>query len=102
MYIYSIDNDNTVNETPSYKIGLENVYIAYGTKEKGMKQYRITFYLPGAKPVSLQFSKESVYDHWKNRLSYFPEYDVDNYPYRYPVVYKGNREEVGIMNSSLL
>ena len=78
-----------MNETPSYKIGLENVYISYGGKETGVKQYCITFYLPGARPVLLQFNKEFVYEQWVNRLNGFPEYNADNYPYRYPVVFKG-------------
>ena len=78
-----------MNETPSYKIGLENVYISFGSKEAGAKQYTITFYLPGARPVSLQFTKEFVYEQWIHRLNDFPEFDGDNYPYRYPVVFKG-------------
>lgn len=75
-----------VDETPTYKIGLENVYVSIGTKESGTKQYRITFYLPGGKPVSLQFN-ESLFDSWKEKLSCFPVYDVHSYPYRYAISY---------------
>jgi hypothetical protein len=55
LYIYGRNADGSVDEIPYCKIGLENVFITFGTTEPGTYHNRLTFYLPGGSPVALQF-----------------------------------------------
>ena len=55
LYIYGRNADGSVDEIPYCKIGLENVFITFGTTEPGTYHIRLTFYLPGGSPVALQF-----------------------------------------------
>lgn len=97
-----MDEDNKVNETPNYKIGLDNVYLSIGTKERGPQQYRFTFYLPGGNSFSLRLRSERLFDNWKEKLSLFPSYNAETYPYRYPVTYTRRYMKKLVSYSSLL
>lgn len=97
-----MDEDSKVFENPNYKIGLENVYLSIGTKERGPQQYRFTFYLPGGNSFSLRLRNERLFDNWKEKLSLFPVYNKETYPYRYPVTYTRRHIKEWFDNSSLL
>lgn len=71
-------------------MGLDKVYIAYGSADYGTYYNRLTFYLPGGTPIALQFpsyfwnskiiSREDSYQIWSKKMSQFPVYDVNSYP----------------------
>ena len=71
-----------MDESPSYKVGLENVFVSYGTTEQGTRHNRVTFYLPDAVPLSLRFATDEQFEQWKTRLSVFPQYDAESYALR--------------------
>lgn len=89
ILLFLIDEKRNVDEVASYKIGLENVFIHIGTTEPGTHHNRITFYLPGAVPLSLRFHSDALFDQWKTRLSVLPQYDVNSYEFDHcDVIYR--------------
>lgn len=83
MYIYLL-HDNIMDETPSYKVGLENVFVSFDSQ-----QDCITFYLPGDVPLSLHFSTQQEFEAWETHFNTFPLYDAKTYQLRgYQVVFR--------------